>query len=298
MKTLYIIGNGFDKAHKLRTGYDHFMDWLSKSQFYNATDFAVEINGLAQNNIKLWKNFEMALGRFDLEMFIDSRNAEYVDFDINDPDNWGKQAEVFYAGIKYLDEDHYRELIEAFRAWARSIETYMAHPIYNNLNSVNNYFFTFNYTNTLEEVYGIPKDRIIHIHGNAVDPQSTIEVGHNHDYSEDRDKVFDVLEAKAPADAGDSCDMIIDMLNFSIKPVDEIISRNADYFQNLSFIGIEKIIVQGHGYGEIDWPYFERIKKSCPNAQWKLTWYVPTDLKNANQVDKRLALKARITKMP
>lgn len=297
MKTLYIIGNGFDRAHRLRTGYDDFMDWLSKSQFHNAANFAAEMNGLTQNNVKLWKNFEIALGCFDLEKFIDSRNEEHIDFDINDPDNWDKQAEVFYAGIKYLDEDHYRELIKAFRVWARSIETYLAQPIYNNLSSADNYFFTFNYTNTLEDVYGVSKNQILHIHGDAADSQSIIEVGHNHDYREDRDEVFDILEAKVPADAGDSCDMIVDMLNFSIKPVYEIIGRNVDYFQNLSKIGIDKIFAQGHGYGEIDWPYFEEIKKACPNAQWELTWFSLEDKINAQKINRELGLNATIAKV-
>ncbi len=296
MKTLYIIGNGFDKAHKLETGYEHFMDWLQKSQFHGAADFAVQMNKIAKNEIRLWDNFEEALGSFDLEKFIDSRNDEYADFDIKDPDNWGKQAEIFYAGIKYFDENHYQELIDAFRVWARSVETYFAHPKYNNLNSPDNFFFTFNYTNTLEEVYSVPKDKIIHIHGDAEDPQSTIEVGHNHDYNKDRDDVLDILLEKVPADGGDSCDMIVEMLNLSIKPIDMIIARNDDFFKDLSKKGIEKIIVQGHGYGEIDWPYFETIRDACPNAQWELTWFTPKDEINAQKIDKRLGLKATIKK--
>lgn len=294
MKTLYIIGNGFDKAHGLPTGYEHFMDWLQRSQFHKAADFAVEMDGLSQNDIRLWYNFEEALGCFDLEKFIDSRNEEYADLDMTDPDNWGKQAAAFYAGIKYFDEDHYNELIEAFRAWAHRIDTSMTNPKYKKFAMNDNYFFTFNYTDTLEQVYHVPQDRILHIHGYAADPQSIIEVGHDHDYCDDRDKVFDILEAKVPADGGDSCDMLIEMLNSSIKPIKEIIKRYSEYFKDLTQKGIEKIVVQGHGYGEIDWPYFKKIKDVCPNAQWELTWYSPQDKKNAQKIDRDLGLNAII----
>jgi hypothetical protein len=137
----------------------------------------------------------------------------------------------------------------------------------------------------------------MHIHGNALDDRSIIEVGHNHDYNNQKKLIEQLLDEVVPADLGDSRDSLIDMLNMSIKYVDKIIVRNNEYFKGLGNLGIDKIYVQGHGYGEIDWPYFEKIKDVCPNARWELTWHKPYDLENANTMNKRLALSAVTSKI-
>ncbi|MEL2356136.1 AbiH family protein, partial [Klebsiella pneumoniae] len=40
------------------------------------------------------------------------------------------------------------------------------------------YFFTFNYTNTLQDIYGVPDENILHIHGNAKIGQNLV-IGHD-----------------------------------------------------------------------------------------------------------------------
>jgi hypothetical protein len=39
-------------------------------------------------------------------------------------------------------------------------------------------FPSFNYTPTLERVYGVPRDRILHIHGYSADLRQTLILGH------------------------------------------------------------------------------------------------------------------------
>ncbi|MBR6168070.1 MAG: bacteriophage abortive infection AbiH family protein [Paludibacteraceae bacterium] len=290
MKTLYIIGNGFDLVHELPTRYQDFGEWLRQSKYTKASYFADTIDGLFVKKISLWRNFEEALGNIDVEEYIKSLKEDYID--TQDPENFGRQAESFYAGIEHINKEHYEDLIEAFRAWARSIETNGVEPIYGNLNNADNYFFTFNYTDTLEQVYGVDPKHVMHIHGDASDERSLIEVGHKHDYIDQEKLIEQLLDKFVPFDLGDSRDSLIEMLNLSIKHVDDIISRNGEYFNNLHRLGIDKIIVQGHGYGEIDWAYFEKIKDVCPNAQWELRWHTPYDLESANIINKRLTLSA------
>ena len=58
-RKLYIIGNGFDIHHGLKTGYCDFHKWLQHQKDYSSVEemecfFAVE---------DLWRNFEENLGR-------------------------------------------------------------------------------------------------------------------------------------------------------------------------------------------------------------------------------------------
>ena len=53
-------------------------------------------------------------------------------------------------------------MLNGFAKWAKSIEISHHKVISLNPNSI---FLTFNYTDTLEELYAIPENQILHIHG-------------------------------------------------------------------------------------------------------------------------------------
>lgn len=291
MNTLYIIGNGFDLAHEIPTCYRDFFNWLSCSNFDGAKDFINSIHGLTKD-VDLWRNFEEALGKIDLPQYIDTLLEEYAE--TQNPEDWTAQSDSVFAGIKYNIEEQYKELLVAFSQWARSIETDGYDKFYEDLNSAENYFFTFNYTNTLEQVYSIPKNRILHIHGDAKDENNAIIVGHNHDYQIDRDDVLTILEAKLPADSGESGDLLLNSLNISFKQTKKNISAHIGYFNYLATLGIEKIIVLGHSYGNVDMPYFAKIKEVCPKAQWKCSCHTENDKQAAEILIKQLSLPATI----
>lgn len=294
MKTLYIIGNGFDIAHDLPTRYKHFHDFLFGHSFMQAQDL-VNIIEESTPNIQLWREFEKALGSIDPAGFAHRTIKQYKEE--QDPENYQAQAAAVSSAFAYPMKDAYNDLIKAFCLWARSIDTQFAEPVFTQqLNDPDNWFLTFNYTDTLETVYQVSHDKINYIHGEAQDEKSQIIVGHNHMYGtrHERERVMDVIDEEVPADGGDSCEPLFDLLNISFKNTNAVIADNEQYFHFIVQQGIEKIIVQGHGYGEIDWPYFETIRDACPNAQWELTWFTPKDEINAQKIDKRLGLKATI----
>lgn len=293
MNTLYIIGNGFDLAHGLPTRYGDFHDWLQHSGFSLAKQFVDSIHGLTKD-VDLWKSFEEALGSINLEEYISFLKDEYID--IQDSENWIAQSDSFYAGIEFEVKKQYKNLITAFGEWARSINADYCEQEdrYKSLNNPNNYFFTFNYTDTLEKIYGINKDRIMHIHGDARDNDDSIIVGHNHDYRTERENVLSMLEQILPADSGESGDKLLGLLNISIKETRNIISNYGSYFRNLETLGIAKIIVLGHSYGHVDMPYFERIKEACPIARWELNCFSENDKEAANAMITKLYLSAII----
>ena len=66
MPSLFILGNGFDRAHNLKTSYWHFKEWLMT---HGRLDVIAELQSLfpAQEDgqFLLWSQFEKALSQYD-----------------------------------------------------------------------------------------------------------------------------------------------------------------------------------------------------------------------------------------
>lgn len=60
-----------------------------------------------------------------------------------------------------------------------------------------------------------------------------------------------------------------------------------NYFDKLMSENISKIIVMGHSYSEIDYPYFEKIAQVV-KADWILSYYSDSDKRAAECLQKRL----------
>lgn len=290
MKTLYIIGNGFDLAHGLCTRYCHFKKWLFHNGYkdYGAAKDFVDILESYTKDVDFWSDFELALGSI--------RSVKYLKYIIDDfkseqpEDDPTAQSDAVYAAIEYIIKKQYHQLIQAFRSWARDIKTDGAEEEFLDLKDSNNYFLSFNYTDTLENIYGIPNERVMHIHGYAKDKRSEIIVGHEYDYSLDRLAIMALIDQELWADGGDTGDALIAMLNETIKDTKQIISNHYQYFKYLKTLDINKVIVVGHSYGKVDWPYFKMVMECCPNADWELRWHSCDDYSNANNMIKDLAL--------
>lgn len=156
MTTLYIIGNGFDLWHGLPTSYTQFYDF--------AKETLEEIEQYYLFNVPRavpWHDFENALGAFDWREFYDTHN------------NIDVTADDFRASFAYaLGDDldgqadlHVEAIKECFQDWVLDIDISTANQKL--ILSDTARFITFNYTSTLQNLYGIDNDKILHIHGRA-----------------------------------------------------------------------------------------------------------------------------------
>lgn len=291
MRTLYIIGNGFDIAHKLATHYCDFHEWLQTTNHEGARWFSDSICGLTE--VDLWRCFEEALGKIMLDKYIGSLKEEYGD--TQKEDDWIGQADSAFAGLEYIIAPQYQDLLDAFREWAISLrgEAEGVDPIYQGLKCKDNHFINFNYTDTLELVYGIKSENILYIHGDSTGDTEII-VGHDHNYEDDRNYIDDKLETVFPGDDGTIRDRLIEMLNSSRKKTDEVIRFHRDYFELLRKAKIKRIVVIGHSYGSVDEPYFAEINRVCPNAEWELGWFSCDDYDKAQALKRKHKLHAKI----
>lgn len=136
-------------------------------------------------------------------------------------------------------------------------------------------FINFNYTSTLQVVYGVEDKNVLHIHGCAKKHHDLI-FGHGEN----------IMTAPEIDENGDSNrTMFSDAesaaaypLHAFKKPVDEILKERYKYFKNL--IDITEIIVIGHSLNKVDLPYFRRIADSAKDAQWKVSYYSNDEKEN------------------
>lgn len=183
MSELFIIGNGFDKEHGLKTSYWNFREHLQKyeenflfqmERMYNFAPFERKDNRIRKNKQwqkwrddalyqYLWQSFEFELSHAnEVEMEEMSQSVlEVMDLDgglIGIEDTINHYWEEQYRFIEMLN--HY------VWKWVKQIRLNKAVPRKTCfIENTEDYFLTFNYTSVLERVYHIPSDRICHIHG-------------------------------------------------------------------------------------------------------------------------------------
>lgn len=260
MKTLYVIGNGFDMHHCLPTHYNDFHKYIKENQ--NDLEQALkEYFSFSKCCNKLWSNFEKDLETFDWKTFFeDNCNVYPEDDNFRLSDTYGLEDDLNEQAQYLIDS-----IREAFESWIENIDI---EYVENKLSfEEDSFFINFNYTLLLENVYQIQKDKIVHIHGDIENNQ--IVFGHNM-----------VVEEESEIDKnGDSNRTPFSDSEFAskhpfyafYKPVGNIIAENKHLFERLSTV--KKIIVLGHSLDDIDLPYFEEILKQTNNATWKVSYH-------------------------
>lgn len=262
MKRLFIIGNGFDLAHGMKTSYNDFKAYLeskynchAKETFdipgYNCPEdkstiatFILDFFSKNGNNIQHWNDIEDVMGRNILIM------EEYLyRYNIID-DIYSK---FFALGALSACV----ELIPIyFTEWVNSITTEnvkIKDGFRKLFNSEDDIFLSFNYTNTLEDIYKVKK--VCHIHGIQ---HEKIVFGHGiqiglsveYDLMTDLDcALFDVFKSLE-------------------KNTDVIINNNKSFFKEL--YEIDEIYTYGFSFSYPDLSY---IKEICRYTTKKTIWY-------------------------
>ena len=144
-------------------------------------------------------------------------------------------------------------------------------------------FINFNYTDTLESVYGI-KD-VLHIHGGIPTCSTTLPImGHGNKYLIDlyRRKAKEAQEEFVEWEES-ICNAIADYCETLYKDTDKIISFNEKFFSLLQ--NVEQIICLGLSFGNVDIPYLVRIQQEIkPTTKWKVYYYDLAALKRLKDV--------------
>lgn len=257
-KVLYVIGNGFDIHHGIRSRYADFKMYLQEKD--SALLQTLEKYFPADT---LWSDFEGSLGFLETED-IKEANSNYL------MDNYGGDwKDSSYHDFQYevgrVIDALTKEMKQQFTQWILEVRKFpnSVNERTINLNKVGRYL-NFNYTDTLERVYNVAEADILYIHNKAVDDNSNLILGHsrqpksiqpqtkpvNND-EDDHSDDFRVREA----------DQILDTYwKENYKPTNAIVAEQKAFFESLK--DIEEVHILGHSLAPVDMPYFAEIAKN------------------------------------
>lgn len=275
---LYIIGNGFDLMHGVRSSYYAFRDSLGKQ---NPLRHALE-HFLTPEDI--WADFEAALAHFNVKSMCSRfMVSNWLDiFGVYDEDAGAAEFAMAVEGAANPILTIVNELPRRFRMW---VETLSIGTEERPLRSIfrNGKVLCFNYTEFVETLYGVSEDNVCYIHGcrrkKKYHPKERLILGHMPGASEEGYSFTDdsPLETKDPyklymieAAQEHVFRLVAESDEELTKNCRDIIAGHEPFFSDLN--GIEDIIVIGHSFSPVDWDYFSEVASRFPDTG-VVRWY-------------------------
>lgn len=167
---------------------------------------------------------------------------------------------------------------QVFEDWANDIDNNV--PPIPNLSHFGggDSYLSFNYTDTLEKVYGVPRDRINYIHGRR-NSNDEIIVGHHavvnaDDHLGDDPMIYEYQ----------GYDNIANEVNKQRKLTSDIIANNSEYWQSLG--QVDMVMVYGHSLTDVDMDYFHEVAKHVKGVcEWHFSIYYYDPISRKKAVD-------------
>lgn len=266
---LFIIGNGFDLAHNLPTKFDP--DFKNIARKFEQDNFW-DLYQTRKNDI--WSDFENLLGCPDfntLEEIFYGYEPDYLSDRESDRDGIIYQVELNGKLQDALYEFAYRA--------EDSLCNIQANDFIERILDLDGYYITFNYTHTLEDIYDIPWEQILHIHGEV--GKNNLELGYPEGNFTPEKYSYDVRgKGRGPYVETDLEDRIDSIEDYYIRTAyEELFDKCKSFYKesridlledflNKNQCRIEEIIVYGHSCA-IDFEYFCYLNARYSNAYWK-----------------------------
>ena len=262
MTSLFIIGNGLDISHKIPTSYQSFREYLQEEypdaspddalltpwsstmpdgdEQYDSDEVVSTIMRLIDDvEGEKWSNLEHSLGYLDYDDYFEEITSE-------DDNEWH---------TAYNNEDNANNLAGAvlmitdlFADWIKTININSA-KLKNDfkalINTHQDFFLSFNYTLTLEQLYDVTN--ICHIHGMQGE-KLYFGHGNTEDYYDEYISKYTGSESS-----------MSNLQNSLRKDTQQALQENSHFFSNLS--SVDKIYSYGFSFADVDLIYIKEICK-------------------------------------
>ena len=278
-KALFIIGNGFDIDHGLKSQYSNFRQFLIDKypniekncdrQFYIEDysvmveeEFAAEVilGAMNQASSKDWADFESALSNINFGNKLPVRSEEAKEID-DQNDIMGYLCACGEIGNLIIDSWRYWQLL--FNEWVVILENQINSSNMKSafsllLNQYESSILTFNYTRTIQKMYNT--NIIKHIH-NRVGQQLIFGHGEHEKGYNPGDEIVVM--------SSDLDDFIDSLEKDTVGPL----KKYAKFFNSISK-EYKVVYSYGFSYSKVDSVYIKRIiSKIAPDAKWLFTKY-------------------------
>lgn len=286
-ETLYVIGNGFDLYHEMKTSYSDFCRFVKRADsnvFYRIERYLP----LFEN----WSNLEEALGSIDLDQIIDDASQVLMSYGA---ENWSDSGHHDYQyEIQQSVIAVSSQLVDHLQKWISQVPE----PDISHLNESSfsfdseAKFLNFNYTQTLQNSYRINTDRVLHIHGDVSFPI----LGHAWSPEDITPEWLSYSDEDMDTRVIEGNEILKPIFQETFKPTAEIIQENLLWFQSLK--SIESIYVFGHSLSEVDSAYFHEIFRQVSSQKtiWNISYYHASELGSHKKFIKSLGVSASLVK--
>lgn len=265
---LFIIGNGFDIAHRLPTKFDP--DFKNIALKYEQDNFW-ELYQSREDDI--WSDFENLLGCPDFNSIEEIFNGYAPDYS---SDREGDRNSIIFQVD--LNGKLWEALCEFADVADKHLRYIQANKFIAQLIERDGYYITFNYTHTLEKVYNISREHILHIHGEA--GQNNLELGYPEGAFTPEKYYYDVRgKGRGPYRELELEEYINNIEDYYVQTAyEQLIAKCKSFYKEIhidllsNFLNkntnnIEEIVVYGHSCA-IDFDYFDYLNSRYPTAHW------------------------------
>lgn len=266
---LFVIGNGFDLAHNLPTRFaPDFKDIAIKHEQDNFWDLYQSCED------DIWSDFENLLGcpDFDsLEEIFYGYEPDYLSDRESDRDSIIYQVEL---NGKLQDA-----LYEFANNAEELLDNIQSKIFFEELFDADDYYITFNYTHTLEDIYNIPHENILHIHGEV--GKNNLKLGYPKGHFTPEKYSYDARgKGRGPYIEIEIEDYINSIEDYYTRTAyEELLDKCKSFYKEIRIdllkdfmdknqCKIKEIIVYGHSCA-IDFEYFGYLSTRYSDAQWK-----------------------------
>lgn len=266
---LYIVGNGFDLHHGIQSSYAAFGRYLKEVD----ADTYDQLERYLHVDDDFWWKFEARLAHLDTDLLLNDAVAYLPPYGADD---WSDAGHHDYEyELNRVVAAISSSLRFRFRDWLCQLVIPPPAMMIGKLLPLRRdaRYLSFNYTDTLQRVYGIPDVSVIHIHGAVTRANDQLVLGHGWERT-----TADSLNHSIDPESADVRVMggngIVDRyFTETFKPTARVIKAHQPFFRSLS--GIRKIFVMGHSMSSVDVPYLLELRRHLGNGdvQWQVSFH-------------------------
>jgi len=269
---LIIVGNGFDVNHGIPSSYAHFKTWLGNidKELFDFLERYIDVAG------DWWNDFERSLSEIDVPKLIRETSLEKRTRDPSFPPSFSHPASWRLDSV--------REAISMkFAEWVKTLDGVKIKKMIELPEAC--LYISFNYTDTLERVYGVEENRIVYIHGKASRGDELI-YGHGKSQFELEYDVMKKYNLHRSDDFftagtyGNSESELTTHISYWQKYIQ--IGRYYDELRS-AVMDANKVCVYGLSFSEVDFPYLQWIVEKNHDLKWRVSWHSKNDEKRIGE---------------
>lgn len=265
MRTLYIIGNGFDLSFNLKTKTEHFSEHLRAQSVYNEVGNALDVLNCYGVD---WHEYEQSLNDIDLDEieFQNEIQPDYLSDRESDRDGGILNMQMYVDSLSDAINSALEQMVIVANNDARKLSMLSCKR---KLFKSGDAILSFNYTSTIEYLFSVPDDvPIFHIHG-CYEHGTRLIFGYRSNESSYADAWPSIDEENWDYYVAQQRETVYAFYDSWRKPLQ---IDNLKAFLSKCY-GIDKVVVLGHSMSPVDAEYMEQVEKSLRPISWEISYH-------------------------